>query len=65
MKTHGEIAERTRWKCVQFHVPHVFGEIMPGIQWIGEWVVYSAGLVAVVKRKVSTLPGIKPQSSRL
>jgi hypothetical protein len=50
---------------VQRHVPSVFGEVMPGIHWIAEWMVYSAGLFAVVEREVSTLSGIKSQSSNL
>jgi hypothetical protein len=45
---------------VQLHVPAVFRKIMPGIHWIGEWVVYIAGFIVVIGRKDSTLPGIKP-----
>jgi hypothetical protein len=55
MKAHTKVEVR-----VQLHVPTVSRKIIPGIHWIGEWLVYIAEFVVVIGRKDSTIPGIKP-----
>jgi hypothetical protein len=75
MKTHwsGGIAPRilnlgTRWRWVVSLTPRPLytpGERAPGTHWIGDLVSPRAGLDAVTKRKIPSLPppGIEPRSS--
>jgi hypothetical protein len=46
----------------QLHAPATLlpGKSPPGTLWVGGWVGPRASLAAVKKRKILTLPGVKP-----
>jgi hypothetical protein len=49
----------------QLHVPATTPQgRVPGNHWIGGWMGPRAGLDAVLRRKILSLPGIKLRSSR-